>query len=236
MRAFWPLFLLGCSMTNASSEPRRDEGPVVVELFTSQGCNSCPPAERLVNTLAKSGESAGRAVVPLAYHVDYWDDLGWPDPYASATWTARQHDYARAFKDRVYTPELVVAGSTAMVGSHATKAGQAIANAPKQLRLAANATWTKSSLTVEVTAPPNADVYVAIWEDGTKTKVPRGENAGETLPGEHVVRALVRVARAGKTEKKSLAIEASWGAAVGAVAFAQQADRKIIGASLLLRR
>jgi hypothetical protein len=236
MRTLLSLLALGCSMTNASSEPRRDEGPVVVELFTSQGCSSCPPAEALVNKLARSHELGGRAVVPLAYHVDYWDDLGWADPYATPTWTARQQDYARKFDDRAYTPELVVAGTTPMVGSHAIKAGQAIAAAPKQVRVAAMGTWSKTALMIEATAPANADVYVAIWQDSTKTKVPRGENAGETLPGDHVVRSLVRVARAGKTEKKSIELDSSWGGSIGAVAFAQQADRTIIGATLLSKR
>jgi hypothetical protein len=236
MRALLSLAVLGCSMTNASSEPRGDEGPLVVELFTSQGCSSCPPAEALVNKLARSHELGGRAVVPLAYHVDYWDYLGWADPYASAKWTARQQDYARAFDDRVYTPELVVAGSTPMVGSHAIKAGNAIAAAPKQLRIAATGAWTKSGLVIQATAPANADVYVAIWQDHTKVNVVRGENAGETLPGDHVVRSLVRVARAGTTEKVTIPLDSSWSASLGAVAFAQQGDRKIIGATLLPAR
>jgi hypothetical protein len=232
MRALLPLAILGCA-TTASSEPRKDDAPLVIELFTSQGCSSCPPAEALVNQIARAGELNGRAVVPLTFHVDYWDDLGWADPYASPAWTERQREYAAQFNDRVYTPELVVGGTQAMVGSSSMKATRAIALAPRQQKIAASGTWSAKSLRVEATAPANADVYVAIWQDGTRTRVPRGENAGETLASDRVVRRLVRVASAGKTQAASLAIDPAWGDAIGAVAFAQQGDRKIVGATVL---
>jgi hypothetical protein len=239
MRALLPLAILGCTTTTAASEPRADEAPLVIELFTSQGCSSCPPADALVNKLAKAGQLGGRSVIPLTFHVDYWDDLGWPDPYASAAWTERQREYAAQFKDRVYTPELVVAGGTGMVGSQGTRVAQAIAAAPAQKKLAATATWDASALRVDVTAPADADVFVAIWQDTTKTKIPRGENAGETLVSDHVVRTLVRVATKGTTAQRTIELDPAWGASgatLGAVAFAQQGDRKIIGATALPRR
>jgi hypothetical protein len=240
MRALLPLAILGCTTSPSAAEaPRVDEAPLVIELFTSQGCSSCPPADALVNKLAKAGQLGGRAVIPLTFHVDYWDDLGWPDPFATAAWTERQREYASAFHDRVYTPELVVAGGAAMVGSHGARVAQAIAAAPPQKKLAATATWDAKGLRVDVTAPANADVYVAIWEDNTKTKVPRGENAGETLASDHVVRKLVRVATKGTTVQRTLEIDPTWGASgatLGAVAFAQQQDRKITGAAALPRR
>ncbi len=226
--------LLGCA-TTASSEPRKEDAPLVIELFTSQGCSSCPPADALVNQIARAGELNGRAVVPLTFHVDYWDDLGWPDPYASAAWTERQREYAEQFRDRVYTPELVVGGTQAMVGSSTMKVTRAIALAPRQQKLAATATWSAKELRVEATAPAGADVFVAIWQDGTRTRVPRGENAGETLASDHVVRRFVRVATAGKTQSVTVAIDPSWGTSLGAVAFAQQGDRKILGATVLPR-
>ncbi len=173
MRALLGLALLGCA-TTASSEPRKDEAPLVIELFTSQGCSSCPPADALVNPIARAGELNGRAVVPLTFHVDYWDDLGWPDPYASAAWTERQREYAEQLGDRVYTPELVVGGTQALVGSSTMKVTRAIALAPRQQKLAATATWSAKELRVEATAPAGADVFVAIWQDGTRTRVPRG--------------------------------------------------------------
>jgi hypothetical protein len=217
----------------AVGEPR-DEAPVVVELFTSQGCSSCPAAECLVNQLAREGQLGGRAVVPLAFHVDYWDGLGWADPFALPAWSERQRDYADALGDSsVYTPELVVAGRDGMVGSNALAAARAVAAAPRQQRIDARATWAKDKVTVEAKAPAGADVFVAIWQDGTRTHVPRGENAGATLASDHVVRRLERVAVAGTSGQTTIAIP-RWGT-VGGVVFAQRPDRTIVGATVLPR-
>jgi hypothetical protein len=228
--------LLGCA-TAASGETRvqPDQAPLVIELFTSQGCSSCPPADVLLNKLARDGKLAGRPLAPLSFHVDYWDDLGWADPYASPAWSERQRQYAHALGDnRVYTPELVIGGRVGMVGSDSSRAHKAILAAPTQQKLAASATWSKASITIEATAPADADVLVAIYQDGTRTKVPRGENAGETLTADRVVRRLERVAAAGKTGKLTLPLDERWGA-VGAVAFAQRTDRAIVGSALLAR-
>ena len=235
MRALISLLFVGLGCAPVAAETRSDEGPVVIELFTSQGCSSCPSADALLNKLARAGKLGNRRVAPLAFHVDYWDDLGWADPYASGAWSERQRDYARALGDnRVYTPELVVAGRTGMVGSHSARVTQAIAAAPPQQRIAATATWSKDSVTIEATAPAGADVYVAIWQDGTRTSVPRGENAGETLVAERVVRRLERVATGGKTQQRTVTLDRSW-TGIGAVVFAQRPDRSIIGATLLPR-
>src|SRR5690348_11228611 len=92
-------------------------GPVVVELFTSQGCSSCPPADRLLSKLGEDPRFAGK-VLPLSFHVDYWNSIGWQDPFSSARWSARQNDYARAFRsDRIYTPQTVVNGTSECVGN-----------------------------------------------------------------------------------------------------------------------
>ena len=232
MRAISLLLLAGCA--TASGETRVDEAPVVVELFTSQGCSSCPPADELLGRLAHAGEVNGRRIAPLAFHVDYWNDLGWADPFSLPAWTERQRQYANALgDDRVYTPELVVAGASGMVGSQSARVIGAIATAPKQLPVAAKATWAAASVTVEATAPADADVLVAVWEDGTKTQVTRGENSGSTLAGERVVRRLERVAEAGKTGRLTIAL-GPWQAS-GAVAFAQRRDKRIVGATLLPR-
>lgn len=232
MRALPLLFLAGCA--TASGEARTDDVPVVIELFTSQGCSSCPPADELLAKIAHAGKVGHRTVAPLAFHVDYWNDLGWPDPFSVPAWTERQRQYADALgDDRVYTPELVVAGGTGMVGSQATRVATAILSAPKQQPVAAKATWAKATLTVEATAPADADVLVAVWEDGTHTQVPRGENSGSTLIGERVVRRLELVAEAGKTGTRTIQL-GPWTAG-GAVAFAQRKDRRIVGATLLPR-
>jgi hypothetical protein len=232
MRALPLLFFAGCA--TASGDTRTDDVPVVIELFTSQGCSSCPPADELLAKIAHAGKVGNRTVAPLAFHVDYWNDLGWPDPFSVPAWTERQRQYADALgDDRVYTPELVVAGGAGMVGSQWARVASSIASAPKQQPVAAKATWSATTLTVEATAPADADVLVAVWEDGTSTKVPRGENAGETLVGERVVRRLELVAKAGKTGSRTIQL-GPWTAG-GAVAFAQRTDRRIVGATLLAR-
>ena len=232
MRTLLLFGLIGCA--SASGEPRvSDQGPVVIELFTSQGCSSCPPAEALLDKLAHAGELSGRKLAPLAFHVDYWNDLGWPDPYSQPAWTLRQQAYARALgDDRVYTPELVIAGGAGMVGTHDGAIARAVAAAPAQRAVPANATWQAGRVTVAATAPSDADVWVAIWEDGTRTKVPRGENAGETLASDRVVRKLERVAQAGQNGTIDVKLDGSWKPG-GAVAFAQRGDRRITGATLL---
>jgi hypothetical protein len=234
MRRIAPLVLaLGCS--TAAGDNRVAEAPLVIELFTSQGCSSCPPADALLGKLATAGALDGRKLAPLAFHVDYWNDLGWADPYSQSAWTARQQQYARALGDNsVYTPELVVGGGVGVLGSSAARVAQAIASAPRQVAVDASAQWQPARVQVRATAPADADVWVAVWEDGTRTKVPRGENAGETLAGERVVHKLERVATAGHAGTIEIALDGAWKAG-GAVAFAQRADRKIIGATLLPR-
>ncbi len=233
MRALVPLVLAGCA-SSAAGEPRGDDGPVVIELFTSQGCSSCPPAEQLLTKLAREGELGGRKLAPLAFHVDYWNDLGWADPFSLPAWTERQRQYAHALgDDRVYTPELVVAGTAGMVGSQSTRVAAAIAAAPPQRKLVATAAWEPTRVTITATAPADADVLVAIWQDTARTAVPRGENAGETLVGDRIVRRLERVAEAGRTATLVLPLDPKWHAG-GAVAFAQRTDKKIVGATVLV--
>jgi hypothetical protein len=223
-----PIFLLGCA--TAQSEPPKGGGPLVLELFTSQGCSSCPPADRLLSRLA--GE---RDLAPLSFHVDYWNDLGWVDPFSLPVWTDRQRGYARALgDDRVYTPELVIGGGVGLVGSQEAAVKRAIAGAPRPALLAATAHWRGDALEVSVTAPGDADVFVAVWEDSTRTKVPRGENAGETLGSDRVVRRLERVAVAGKDGTLTVKLDPAWHA-TGAVAFAQRADRRIVASAMLPR-
>jgi len=227
---------LPAACARAEGEPRAvnpAEPPVVVELFTSQGCSSCPPADRLLATLAAAGAVGDRAVIPLAFHVDYWNDLGWADPYSLPAWTERQHQYARALADdRVYTPELVVGGAAGMLGSDLDAVTRAVQRAARPAPLTTSATWSRDTVTVTATAPADADVWVAVWENRTTTKVTRGENSGETLASSHVVRRLEHVAAAGKRASVVIKLDPSWHAA-GAVAFAQRADRQITATARL---
>ena len=114
----------------ASEEPRT---PVIVELFTSEGCSSCPPADELLIMLDAQQPVAGALVIPLSEHVDYWNGLGWPDPFASTVFTQRQEQYARALATRgLYTPQMVVDGRLEFVGSQRHTAREAIARAGRR--------------------------------------------------------------------------------------------------------
>jgi hypothetical protein len=238
MRALLLTLLASCTtatVTAAAADPVHGGAPVVIELFTSQGCSSCPPADQLLANLAHAGQSNGRAIAPLAFHVDYWNDLGWADPYSLPAWTERQQQYARALADdRVYTPELIVGGAKGVVGSDTAAVTEAIQRADRPAKLIAAALWRNDVVTISATAPADAEVWVAVWEDGTPTRVTRGENAGETLGGEHVVRKLERVASAGQRGSVAVKLDPRWHAA-GAVAFAQGAGRRITASALLAR-
>ena len=226
------LAVTGCA---AAADPAPKGGaPVIVELFTSQGCSSCPPAERLLKEIAKDGALGGRAVVPLAFHVDYWNDLGWADPFSKSAWSDRQGAYARAMDaNGVYTPQAVVAGSIDALGSDRGALQRAVGRAPVQAVIDAKATRASGALHVTAVAPRDANVWIAVWEDGLATDVPRGENAGAHLADDHIVRALVQVANAGKSGTIDVPIDPSW-KHIGAVAFAQRStDLTIVGASVL---
>lgn len=231
-RSVWALAALtACSASQADPKPTTadaDRGPIIVELFTSQGCSSCPPADRLLASLARDP-----AIATLSFHVDYWNDLGWADPYSQPAWTDRQHAYARALGDtRVYTPELVIDGAIGMVGSQTTAVRDAITKAVKPARLDASATWSASALEVTARAPSDGDVWVAVWETERTVKVTRGENAGATLSNSHVVRRLERIAAAGRAATATIKLDPSW-REIGAVAFAQRPDRRITASARL---
>jgi hypothetical protein len=122
------------------------ERPVVVELYTSQGCSSCPPANAYLNELSKDR----RDVLPLAFHVTYWDRLGWKDPYSLQAATDRQDQYGHRFGDGSYTPEIVVDGAAGLVGSHRSDVGSAIEKAKQESRTAASVSVTKTGEDVSI--------------------------------------------------------------------------------------
>lgn len=173
--------------------------PVVVELFTSEGCSSCPPADELLSRLARE-KPDGPAPVLLAFHVDYWDKLGWPDRFASAKATSRQGDLSNRLKVNTYTPMAVVNGQTALVGSQEHALRQAM-KPPQGPGVALTASAVKGAepdtriITVDASAAPEGSgVLVCLVEDGLETAVARGENAGRKLKHDRVVRAFDSVA------------------------------------------
>jgi len=179
--------------------------PVLLELFTSQGCSSCPPADRLLSRLGRDSNVSGE-VIPLAFHVDYWNRLGWRDPFSSPAWSARQRDYAvRIPGESVYTPQLVVNGHTACVGSDERSARRLIQQAiagPSHASLqprAARTTGAGIDLDIRVDLDSTVvagqpALYAVLFSNDRTTHVTRGENANRTLHDDFVVRRLTRLA------------------------------------------
>jgi hypothetical protein len=242
MRRLPALLLLSTAALSArAGEAPPRVVPVLVELFTSEGCSSCPPADRLLARLASDPPPPGIEVVPLAFHVDYWDRLGWKDPFSSAAFTQRQGDYSRAFGgDRVYTPQMVVNGRKEFVGSDERVARSVLLAAAKDataiVRLA-RADSGASSLRVSVAgAVEGADIVLVVSEDRVATDVPRGENAGRRLEHTNVVRDLLRIGRAdgaGRFEgSPALAPGPASKAGAHAVVFVQErGTRRVLGAA-----
>jgi hypothetical protein len=180
--------------------------PVVVELFTSEGCSSCPPADAFLARLESQQPIPNTQIIALEEHVDYWNSDGWIDPFSSREWTLRQQDYAETLKDNPYTPQLVVDGHAELVGSREALARQAIAAASAQpkahiaLTLAPSGKPGVVQATISVDPPTGTqhsdkyDVWLAVTESGLHSSVSAGENAGSDLHHASVVRALRKLA------------------------------------------
>jgi hypothetical protein len=180
----------------------RPAAPVIVELFTSEGCSSCPAADRLLARLEQTQPVAGAQVIAIEEHVDYWNQLGWTDPFSSPQYRARQNDYAMAFHaSNIYTPQMVVNGSVEFVGSDQNRAyheiGAAAQTERNQIELGTVANSRDPDLidlSMRLTTPKTAklrdsDVYLAVTENNLSTMVQRGENAGHTVRHSAVVRS-----------------------------------------------
>ncbi|WBB55511.1 DUF1223 domain-containing protein [Verrucosispora sp. WMMD573] len=184
-------------MADASRSAAVDGGFAVVEMFTSQGCDSCPPAEEVLSEIERTARERGQRVFTLGFHVDYWDHLGWADPYGDPAHTRRQEDYARAFgAGGLYTPQMVVNGTVEFVGSNQQAASSAITSALSAapvasltLSVATSDGGRRVAVDYQVDRPPALGmVNVAVVEDGLENDVPRGENAGRRLRQDGVVR------------------------------------------------
>ena len=169
--------------------------PVVVELFTSQGCSSCPPADRILGHLADRVD-----VIALGFHVNYWDRLGWPDPFATEAGTERQYAYSPVLGRRnVYTPQMVIDGRYDVVGFHAEQIKVAIAQADAMSgsRLAVGLEWREPGrLAYSLPAGEGrARVQLVRFARQLDQNIERGENAGRHLSYSNVVREIVEVGR-----------------------------------------
>ncbi|MGZ7100121.1 MAG: DUF1223 domain-containing protein, partial [Candidatus Angelobacter sp.] len=182
-----------------TTEPGVPRKAVVVELFTSEGCSSCPPADELLGRLRQDLSAKNIQVIPLGFHVDYWNSLGWKDRFSSADFSQRQEQYARALKvDGPYTPEMVVDGTVEFVGNDAGQAQRTIRQQASQPEIATVklSSAAADQLAVQVKAPAStgdALVMLAITEDNLTTQVGSGENGGRMLHHAAVVRELRQV-------------------------------------------
>jgi hypothetical protein len=178
--------LAACAALPASAAP---PGPVVVELFTSEGCSSCPPADALLAELAGSRAD----VLALSFHVTYWNDLGWRDPFSLAEATDRQRRYARLLPAEVYTPQIVVDGRLDVVGSDRAGVLAAIAAASAGRPAPPPLSLTRQDGQAVIAAGAGqgqADLLLVGYDREHRTAVGRGENAGRTLAEANIVRAL----------------------------------------------
>jgi hypothetical protein len=179
--------------------------PVLIELFTSEGCSSCPPADLLLRKLDQSQPVPGTQLIVLSEHVDYWNDIGWKDPYSSHKYSERQSAYAGEFGlNGVYTPQMVVDGRFELVGSDERRATQAIREAAKIRKAPVAISFGSSAdnnVIVHVQAgplpatsdPASADVFLAIADNSDESQVRGGENSGRTLRHVAVLRNLTRI-------------------------------------------
>lgn len=218
----------------------------VVELFTSQGCNSCPPADRALERMVEDGD-----VIALGYHVDYWDYLGWKDTLASGENTERQYEYAKALKRRgVYTPQAVVNGNSHLNGGHYSEIRdrlRADAASGKGLRVDVAAHYMDDRMRVEVRGDGGdvhkANLVIVYYKESSQVPIKRGENAGKTLT---YVNAVIDVQTIGMWDGKAMTVdipETEFGAmkADGCAVLLQSTTQggfpgPIIGAAILPRR
>jgi hypothetical protein len=214
---------------------------VLVELFTSEGCSSCPPADALLMELDLRQPVAGAEIIALGEHVDYWNDLGWKDRFSSSQYSQRQSQYASRFNlGSVYTPQMVVNGRDEFVGNDTSRAARTIANAAHPLasrpEIAIVAGGNDLDIRIANAGKHARDVFLAIAESDLSTQVGRGENHGRLLRHTAVVRELRKIGAtsdgqfSGRTELK---LKSDWQRAkVRAVVFLQDpSSLEIVGAA-----
>ncbi|KAE9458151.1 hypothetical protein C3L33_09941, partial [Rhododendron williamsianum] len=234
---------------DVTAEELRRGGAVVVELFSSQGCATSPAAELVVSRLGRGDFNLETPVVVLAYHVDYWDYMGWKDPFGSSQWTVRQKAYVEALKqDTMFTPQVVVQGTAHCLGNDEDAILSCIASAPRFPAPTLQATFKRPSpetLQVSLTGAlrsmvdhQGANVMVALYENGLVTDCTKGDNQGRVLPNDFVVRKLEKLCSVKDISAKktvsgtvSFPISESFNSSKCSVAvFVQSASHQIFGA------
>lgn len=243
------LTLLAFGAPSIGAEGPTSKPAVLVELFTSEGCSSCPPADRLLADLVRTQPISGAEIIALSEHVDYWNRLGWTDPFSSADFSRRQSGYSGVFgSNRVYTPQMVVDGRYEFVGSDAREARRAIEKAAGHAKADITVAFSRAAegsapaLEVRVARLPEdivgpVNVWLAVTEDDLETNVARGENAGKRLKHTAVVRRLQKLAEIKPQTPPPLSwsrkvpLDPAWKSSnLRAVVFLQESDsRRIVG-------
>lgn len=249
------IFSAACSMQTVESQKQTEmskaENPnpqakqtVLVELFTSEGCSSCPPADKALAFLQREQPVPQAEIITLAFHVDYWNYLGWKDEFSSAEFSKRQEDYGKKFKtDSIYTPQMIVDGQTEFVGNNSGKAVNSVMEAAKSPKAKIELTLNENNLKInisEISKAENATVFAVIAEDNLSTNIKRGENSGRVLEHTSVVRELKNVGTVqGENSTFSaesvLQIQSNWKKEnVKIIVFVQENEsRKILGVNQL---
>jgi hypothetical protein len=245
------VFLAACLAAGVSGDDAKTAAvPVLVELFTAEGCSSCPPADEWLLQMDKVQPLAGAQLIVLSEHVDYWDHDGWKDPYSSSLVTARQADYARGFRlDSPYTPQVVVNGTVNLKLSDSQSVRQTFQNAA----MASTLPVTITSVAIDPANPAllhahvqvdgssaahNADIYEAVALDHAESQVLRGENGGKHLNHVAVVQQLSKIGKIekGKTFSRDIDLKLKPGADLKntrLVIFVQEGGPgKVLGAAL----
>lgn len=241
----------GNATADSATEEQRRGWPVVVELFSSQGCGTSPEAETVATRLGR-GEVVDVPVIILAFHVDYWDYRGWKDPFGCSAWTVRQKAYVESLSlDTLYTPQIVIQGRTQCLANEEDTVAAAVRSAPRFPSLTMKATFSKPSpetLQVALSGPlrskvdsTGANVMVALFQSGLVSDIDKGENKGCIVANDYVVRRLEKLATvkdipAKKTVSGSINFSLWEGfnpAKCGIVVFIQNSSLHIIGAQQL---
>ena len=238
------LALTAAHSTTPPAAPAAERIPVVVELFTSEGCSSCPSADAVLRELESTQPVPGVEVLALGEHVDYWNRLGWKDPFSSAQFSQRQRAYAENFNEGNYTPQAVVNGRYELVGSRRQELSQRIAEAARVPRATVTLTPAAAgTVTLKVSNLPAGttatQVALALTETGLATQVGRGENSGQLLRHAAVVRALRPLGTVGVdgifSATVPLALDPSWKTDhLRAVALVQEtSSHRVVGVASL---
>jgi hypothetical protein len=198
------LLMFSLAINSCESQPSTShyEPIAVVELFTSEGCSSCPPADKVLSQLTTESEKDHKKIYTLSFHVDYWDRLGWRDPFSNSQYSERQSMYAKEMKlNGVYTPQMIVNGSSELVGSDESKLSTALS---KALQANSNASFNKLNVNIkegqkaivhyEVSGDlSDCEINFALVSKHESTAVKRGENGGHQLSHTDVVRQFITI-------------------------------------------